>query len=70
MLAECGVAWTSLRNGFYASSAMMQVEPAIKSDVIEIPEDGRVSWTSHSDLAEATAAILDNEGCFDGPPRR
>ena len=67
MLAECGVAWTSLHNGFYASSALMQIETAMKSGVIEVPEDGKVSWTSHADLAEATAVILANEGRFDGP---
>jgi uncharacterized protein YbjT (DUF2867 family) len=32
-----------------------------------LPEDGPVSWTTHADLAEAAAAILADEGCFDGP---
>jgi uncharacterized protein YbjT (DUF2867 family) len=67
MLADSGVAWTALRNGFYASSIMLFIGKALKSGIIEVPADGRVSWTTHADLAEATAAILAEEGCFDGP---
>ena len=31
------------------------------------PEDGPVNWTAHADLAEAAAAILADEGRYDGP---
>ncbi len=34
---------------------------------IALPADGPVSWTSHADLADAAAAILADEGRFDGP---
>ncbi|WP_164419214.1 Rossmann-fold NAD(P)-binding domain-containing protein [Streptomyces salinarius] len=32
-----------------------------------LPADGPVAWTTHTDLAEATAAILADEGRFEGP---
>ncbi|RXH55365.1 SDR family oxidoreductase [Granulicella sibirica] len=67
MLSESGLAWTALRNGFYATRAVMESDTAMKSGAIATPEDGKVSWTSHTDLAEAAATILANEGRFDGP---
>ncbi|WP_223645331.1 SDR family oxidoreductase [Corallococcus sp. EGB] len=67
LLAGSGLAWTSLRNGFYASAAWALLEQALKAGVFEAPVDGKVSWTTHADLAEAAAVILANEGRFDGP---
>lgn len=67
MLAESGLAWTALRNGFYASSALGFIGDGLKSGLISVPADGRVAWTTHADLAEASAAILASEGSFDGP---
>ncbi|MBN9686181.1 MULTISPECIES: SDR family oxidoreductase [unclassified Corallococcus] len=67
MLAGSGLAWTSLRNGFYASSAAFLLERALQAGVFEAPADGKVSWTTHADLAEAAAVVLTNEGRFDGP---
>lgn len=67
MLRECGVAWTALRNGFYAESAPDYVGDVLKSGVLEAPRDGKVAWTAHEDLAEAAARILVDEGRFDGP---
>ena len=58
MLAECGLAWTALRHGFYAESGLMMIGDAFKTGVIETPADGKVSWTTHRDLAEADADIL------------
>lgn len=65
-LQESGVAYTSLRNGFYASSAVMQLGAATRTGVLAAPEDGPVSWTVHADLAEVAARVL-TEGGFDGP---
>ena len=31
------------------------------------PQDGKVAWTTHADLAEAAAVILADEGKYDGP---
>jgi uncharacterized protein YbjT (DUF2867 family) len=66
MLASSGMAWTSLRNGFYASSALVLIEPSFETGRLEAPADGPVSWTTHDDLAEAAAIVL-AKGGFDGP---
>ncbi|MCY1047065.1 SDR family oxidoreductase [Corallococcus sp. bb12-1] len=70
MLGESGLAWTSLRNGFYAESALFLLGRGLKTGVFEAPADGKVSWTTHADLAEAAAVILADEGRYDGqtPP--
>ena len=67
MLRQSGLAWTALRNGFYASGGMMFMGDAPKTGVLEVPADGKVSWTTHADLAEAAAVILANEGQYEGP---
>lgn len=67
MLGGSGLAWTALRNGFYASSALALLEQSLRTGVFEAPADGKVSWTTHEDLAEAAAVILANEGQYDGP---
>ncbi|WP_039805307.1 NmrA family NAD(P)-binding protein [Nocardia araoensis] len=66
-LRACGVPFTSLRNGFYAASAAHFLGHADESGLLALPADGPVSWTAHADLADAAAAILADEGCFDGP---
>ena len=58
MLAESGLAWTALRHGFYAVSALMLLGDAANAGVIEAPADGKVAWTTQADLAAADAAIL------------
>ncbi|MFJ8907501.1 SDR family oxidoreductase [Streptomyces sp. NPDC102351] len=70
VLRASGVPYTVLRNGFYASSALDFLAPGLESGRLALPVDGPVSWTAHADLAEATAAILADEGCFEGatPP--
>ncbi|NVI92491.1 SDR family oxidoreductase [Actinomadura sp. BRA 177] len=65
MLRASGVPFTSLRNGFYASTTVALVGAALQSGELAVPEDGPVSWTSHADLAEATAITLAEE-TFDG----
>ncbi len=67
MLDQSGLAWTSLRNGFYASSGLMFLGDALKTGVLEAPADGKVSWTAHADLAEAAAILLADEGRYEGP---
>ncbi|MBP0458731.1 NmrA family NAD(P)-binding protein [Streptomyces montanisoli] len=66
-LRACGVPFTSLRNGFYARSAAHFLAPGVESGRIVLPADGPVAWTAHADLAEAAAAILADEGRFEGP---
>ncbi len=67
LLRESGLAWTSLRNGFYAASGVALLGDALRTGVVEAPADGKVSWTAHADLAEAAAVVLASEGRFDGP---
>lgn len=68
-LRDSGVAFTSLRNGFYASSAVQQLSNALETGELAAPQDGPVCWTAHADLAEAAAIALAKEG-LDGltPP--
>ena len=66
-LRASGVPFTSLRNGFHATSAAQFLGQAAASGEIALPADGPVRWTAHADLAEAAAAILADEGSFDGP---
>jgi uncharacterized protein YbjT (DUF2867 family) len=58
VLRDSGVAYTVLRNGFYASSAHMLLGAALATGELAVPEDGPVSWTAHADLAEAAAIAL------------
>lgn len=67
MLRESGLAWTALRNGFYASSGLQFMGQSSSTGLLEAPEDGPVAWTAHGDLAEAAAMILADEGRFEGP---
>ncbi len=67
MLQGSGMAWTALRNGFYAESARQMTADAARTGEVVAPEDGKFSWTAHEDLAAAAATILAEEGRFDGP---
>ena len=67
MLADSGLAFTALRNGFYASSGRMLLGEALETGELAAPADGPVSWTAHDDLAEAAAIVLTEEGRFEGP---
>jgi NAD(P)H dehydrogenase (quinone) len=66
-MRDAGVAYTALRNGFYATSAVMMLGDAVRTGRLIAPQDGPVSWTAHADLAEAAALVLADEGRFDGP---
>jgi uncharacterized protein YbjT (DUF2867 family) len=67
LLAESGVAWTSLRNGFYAHSVHWLLGPWRETGTVTVPADGPVSWTAREDAAEAAALILASDGAYDGP---
>ncbi|NPD04754.1 NAD(P)H-binding protein [Nocardioides sp. zg-1308] len=67
LLAGSGVAWTSLRNGFYAHSLQWLAGPWRETGVIAVPGDGPVSWTAREDAAEAAAVVLASDGAYDGP---
>jgi NAD(P)H dehydrogenase (quinone) len=67
LLAGSGLAWTSLRNGFYAHSLAWLTGPWRETGRIVVPADGPVSWTAREDAAEAAAVILASDGAYDGP---
>jgi len=69
-LAELAVPFTSLRNGFYASTIAFLFGHVLETSEILAPADGPVSWTTHADLAAAAATILADDGRFNGitPP--
>ncbi|MFE9435313.1 SDR family oxidoreductase [Streptomyces sp. NPDC006640] len=67
LLADSGVAWTALRNGFYAHSLGWLLGPWQESGTITAPVDGPVSWTDRADAAEAAAVILAGERAYGGP---
>lgn len=58
LLAQCGVPYVSLQNGFYAESALYQLRGVREAGKIALPQDGPVSWTARADLAEAAVAVL------------
>lgn len=70
LLQACGVPYLSLRNGFYAESALFQMGGLKQTGKISVPEDGPVSWTARGDLAEAAVAALTGPDLFEGisPP--
>ena len=65
-LAASGLAFTTLRHGFYAESCMQMIGDGLKAGELRVPEDGPVSWTARADLAEADAIILAGNGAMDG----
>ena len=66
MLTASGLAFVSLRNGFYADSGLMLMGDFVNTGEIVAPEDGPVSWTTHADLAEAAAIALAQPERLDG----
>ncbi|MGH3177699.1 MAG: SDR family oxidoreductase [Streptosporangiaceae bacterium] len=67
LLAGSGVAWISLRNGFYAHTLDWLLGSWRETGIIAAPADGPVSWTDRGDEAEAAAVILAGPRSFDGP---
>jgi uncharacterized protein YbjT (DUF2867 family) len=67
LLADSGVPWTALRNGFYLHSLAWLLGPWRDTGVISVPGDGPVSWTAREDAAEAAAVIITSDRPYDGP---
>lgn len=70
MLAASGLAWTALRHGFYADSALAMQAHGFASGTLAGPEDGKVAWVTHEDLAEVDALMLAGRETIEGatPP--
>lgn len=60
-LGELDVPFTVLRNAFYAEYVPTLLGNALESGELRGPEDGAISFTTHADLAEATAVALTND---------
>ena len=67
LLADSGLRWTALRNGFYSHALEWMLGPWRETGVVSVPADGPVSWTSREDAAEAAALLLQREELPDGP---
>jgi len=67
LLADSGLAWTSLRNGFYAHTLGWLAGSWRQEHRITVPADGPVSWTAREDAAEAAAVVLLSDRALDGP---
>lgn len=65
-LAESGVPWTALRNGFYGDLGQL-LGPWQTTGTIAKPADGPFSWVDRRDAGEAAAAILTSDSLIDGP---
>lgn len=62
LLAESGLPFTALRNGYYTASALGLLGSALQTGELALPEEGPVAWTAHDDLAEAAALVLVDRG--------
>ncbi|CAH0256563.1 NAD(P)H-binding protein [Microbacterium sp. Bi128] len=67
LLADSGLPWTALRNGFYAHTLAWMLGPWRETGVVSVPADGPVSWTSREDAAEAAALLLVRDDLPTGP---
>ncbi|HEY3557982.1 MAG TPA: SDR family oxidoreductase [Kribbella sp.] len=65
-LANSGVPFTALRNGFYASTPVFLLRTALETGELILPEDGPFSWTAHRDLADAAVVALTDPDRLDG----
>jgi uncharacterized protein YbjT (DUF2867 family) len=67
-LAQSGLQWVSLRDGFHADSMKFLAGSPEQSGVIRTPKDGKVYWATHEDLAECIATLIsEKEPRFNGP---
>lgn len=62
LLRDSGLAFTAVRNGFYADTPVQLLREAATTGELRVPEDAPVSWAVHADLAPAIAALLLDEG--------
>jgi NAD(P)H dehydrogenase (quinone) len=63
MLAESGIAYTILRNGWYTENYTASVPPALTHGAfVGSAGDGRIASAARADFAEAAAAVLTGDG--------
>ena len=63
MLAEAGIPYTLLRNGWYTENYLASIPPALEHGVfIGAAGDGKISAAPRADYAAAAARVLSEEG--------
>ncbi|WP_137168828.1 SDR family oxidoreductase [Marinomonas sp. FW-1] len=62
LLAESGVPYVLLRNGWYSENYTMSVAAALEHGVVGCAGDGKLSTATRADYAEAAATVLLQDG--------
>jgi NAD(P)H dehydrogenase (quinone) len=63
MIAESGIAYTLLRNGWYTENYLASAPPAIEHGVfIGAAGDGKIASATRADYAAAAAQVMSSEG--------
>tara|TARA_R110001606_G_scaffold232416_1_gene379948 strand:+ start:9757 stop:10602 length:846 start_codon:yes stop_codon:yes gene_type:complete len=62
LLAESGVPYVLLRNGWYSENYTMGVAGALEHGVVGCAEDGKLSTAARADYAAAAAAVMVKDG--------
>lgn len=62
LLAESGLPYVLLRNGWYSENYTMGVAGALEHGVVGCAEDGKLSTAARADYAAAAAAVLVKDG--------
>lgn len=62
LLAESGVPYVLLRNGWYSENYTMGLATALEYGVVGCAEDGKLSTAARADYAAAAAAVLVKDG--------
>ncbi|MCW4630295.1 MULTISPECIES: SDR family oxidoreductase [Marinomonas] len=62
LLAESGVPYVLLRNGWYSENYTMGLAPALEYGVVGCAGDGKLSTAARADYAAAAAAVLIKDG--------
>ena len=63
MLAEAGIPYTLLRNGWYTENYLASIPPALEHGVfIGAAADGKISAAPRADYAAAAARVISEEG--------
>lgn len=62
LLAESGIPYVLLRNGWYSENYTMGVAGALEHGVVGCAEDGKLSTAARADYAAAAAAVLLKDG--------
>lgn len=67
-LIASGLAWTALRNNFYAEGLAQIVGRSFSGETLILPEgEAETSWVTREDCARVAAAVLAGAGDLSGP---